>query len=319
MERFLRFLKNPDVQSRLASIRVKTLVKCGWTCKWCHQEGNFQANQLRLDQELIDTLRRFKDHFGFTEVHFTGGEPTLHVQLSDMIAATSSLGMVPKMTTNGQGNLKTYEALLSAGLQSVNVSMHTLDPGRLGQLMHPARTTDWGLRTLSKQLETVRWLLQRTSFKINTVVSRDIEDTLRVWRYCSDHNIPWRLMNAIGEGPESYDNLERFLNEVGGTIKRATHVTGSSSYQLTVEDRNGQEFRLKLLRPFYLNSMCQDCELRRQNECEEFAYGPRLEVSQDGTLQVRVCVHQNQSPYVQPADQFFGSPIAEEYRRLLRR
>lgn len=318
MERFLQYLNGPVTQERLLSLRVKALTRCGWACKWCHQEGNFNARALTYDDEFIRVLRHFRDEFGFTEVHFTGGEPTLHPDLASMVRVVNDSGMTSKLTTNGQSKIHVYKALVNAGLQEVNISIHTLNPQQLASLMQPVRSAVWAKQAIALQLTMIAELRPLIEVKVNTVVSQDTEDTLKIWLYCSDHGIPWRVMNAIGEGRESYNSLDRLLQASGGRITGATKISGSSSYRLSVIDRQGKEFRLKLLRPFYLKSMCSHCTLRSGNRCEEYAYGIRLELSQFGNLQVRCCLHQDGRPYVLPVNEFFQNSIAGEYREIFK-
>ena len=83
----------------------------------------------------------------------------------------------------------------------------------------------------------------------------------------------------------------------------------SSSHRLDYKIGN-YEFGVKCIRNFYLQSICQDCDLRKQGKCLERFYGLRLEGS---PLKVRLCLSKNEKPFVQYFDEFIKS---KEYQEI---
>jgi len=109
------------------SVRVKLNSGCQYKCKFCHQEGS--AKTLDADPtELMKALRILKNSLGFYRVHFTGGEPTLYRKFADLLRLTKRSGFINALTTNGQFQSEQLPSLEKAGLDSINFSLHTLDP-----------------------------------------------------------------------------------------------------------------------------------------------------------------------------------------------
>lgn len=102
--------------SKLNTVRVKVNSACPWTCFFCHMEGNKESQQVRQIDELVKMLRIFRKKLGFSEVHLTGGEPSIHPQITEIIRAIVDAGFVAKMTTNGQSKISRYEECVEAGL-----------------------------------------------------------------------------------------------------------------------------------------------------------------------------------------------------------
>jgi len=66
----------------------------------------------------------------FLTVYFTGGEPTLHPDIVDIVRYANGLGLVTSMTTNGTSSTKTVEELKEAGLYLLSVSLDHWDAGK---------------------------------------------------------------------------------------------------------------------------------------------------------------------------------------------
>lgn len=71
--------------SRLTNTRLKLHTPCQWTCYFCHMEGNHHSLSVRDEGALRQALLEFRDKFGFTDVHYTGGEPSIHPQIVEYV------------------------------------------------------------------------------------------------------------------------------------------------------------------------------------------------------------------------------------------
>ena len=63
---------------------------------------DFLPGMMQPDADFLDGLLKAKQSLGIKEVHLTGGEPTLHPKLPQIIAITVSAGLDVKMTSNGE-------------------------------------------------------------------------------------------------------------------------------------------------------------------------------------------------------------------------
>ncbi|MFH1654334.1 MAG: radical SAM protein [Pseudomonadota bacterium] len=134
----------------LNTLRIKMHVPCQWTCNFCHMEGSFISTPIHNNTELQKALFQFREKFGFNEIHFTGGEPTIHPELIDMIKLANQLGFTTKITTNGYTDPEHYFRCIEAGLDEINVSVHTLSGIKLSKIMRPVREESWGEEAVAK-------------------------------------------------------------------------------------------------------------------------------------------------------------------------
>lgn len=301
---------------RLTSLRVKLLVQCQWHCSMCHQEGNSAASTMELTPEFTDTLKLFRDKLGFTEVHFTGGEPTLHPQLPQFVSLCADLGIKPKATSNGQVSETKLRELADAGLQELNVSMHTLDPAELAGIQMYPRTFEWASRNIEQQCLCLANAKGLVAQKVNTVVADKHLPSLAVHEFCQRHDIPWRAMNELSQPDISYASLKRLADTLHAVPVSATLIAGSSSCSVTLATPDGHSFKAKLIRPHKIDPMCSNCQLDMENKCFEYAYGPRLEAMQ-GSLFVRSCIHRHDTPHTLSVQKFFLSSVFREIKKTL--
>src|SRR3989338_4523184 len=109
------------------SVRAKLNTRCQFKCKFCHQEGSVNTKDIN-QEEFIRALKILRKELGFYRIHFTGGEPTLYKKFETLLKKTKKLGFSNALTTNGQFDGNNLIGLKKAGLDSINFSLHTLDP-----------------------------------------------------------------------------------------------------------------------------------------------------------------------------------------------
>jgi len=122
-------------------LRISLTDHCNLRCVYCMPEDmTFRPNPELMQDDEVLTLTRLFASLGFDKVRLTGGEPTVRarvVELVQGIASTPGIRAV-SMTTNGVLLGKLAAPLKQAGLQRVNISIDTLDPGKFRRL------TRWG-------------------------------------------------------------------------------------------------------------------------------------------------------------------------------
>jgi cyclic pyranopterin phosphate synthase len=120
-------------------VRLSVTARCQLRCIYCLPEeaggcacGGGQELPWRDLMRLVAALH---DRFHVRRVRFTGGEPLLRRDLPDLIEAIAELGIPDlAMTTNGQLLAPRAAELRRRGLQRVNISLDSLDPGRFGEI-----------------------------------------------------------------------------------------------------------------------------------------------------------------------------------------
>jgi cyclic pyranopterin phosphate synthase len=131
---------------------------------------------------------------GVRKVRFTGGEPTLHTDLPALITYTKTLNHQIKtaITTNGLLMPRLAPALSKAGLDSVNISLDTLDTLKF--------RTITGTDGLSQVLKGIDAAMRHIGeVKLNCVVMMGINDdeASEMIRYADDLGIDIRFIEYM--------------------------------------------------------------------------------------------------------------------------
>lgn len=122
-------------------LRISLTDRCNLRCVYCMPEDITFRPRAELLQD--DEIYRLVDLFaglGFNKIRLTGGEPTVRVNVVEIvkyIASRPGINTVA-MTTNGLLLNKLARPLAQAGLSRVNISIDTLDPQKFRKL------TRWG-------------------------------------------------------------------------------------------------------------------------------------------------------------------------------
>ncbi|QIW24261.1 GTP 3',8-cyclase MoaA [Sulfolobus sp. S-194] len=111
----------------IEDLRVTLTHVCNFSCFFCHMEGE-DSSQSLLSPEEISLVAKVGIEYGIRSVKLTGGEPTLRRDLVQIIKELKDKGIKEvSMTTNGVLLSTLAWKLKEAGLDRVNVSLHSLD------------------------------------------------------------------------------------------------------------------------------------------------------------------------------------------------
>ncbi|MFN3310043.1 MAG: GTP 3',8-cyclase MoaA [Anaerolineales bacterium] len=207
---------------RLHYLRISLTDHCNLRCVYCMpEEMAFRPNHELMQDEEVLLLAKLFVHLGFDKIRLTGGEPTVRMNVVELvreIAAIEGLKTLT-MTTNGILLPKLARKLKEAGLHRVNISLDTLQANKFQSL------TRWG------KLEDV-WAGIRaaeeaglTPVKINAVVVRNYneEDVVEIARLTLDH--PWQVrfieMMPLGGATEFQQQQLVTMDEVFGMVEAA--------------------------------------------------------------------------------------------------
>jgi cyclic pyranopterin phosphate synthase len=188
-----------DSFGRVATdLRVSLTDKCNLRCTYCMPpEGlDWLPNaQLLTADEIVRLVRIGVEQLGITEVRYTGGEPLLRRELVDIVARTTDLRPRPQvsLTTNGIGLARLAEALAAAGLDRVNVSLDTLDPGTFKRLAHRDRHADVIAGLAAADAAGLR------PVKVNAVLMRGVNEheAVPLLRWCLDQGYELRFIEQM--------------------------------------------------------------------------------------------------------------------------
>jgi MoaA/NifB/PqqE/SkfB family radical SAM enzyme len=107
-------------------VKIKLISGCNLRCRMCNHWRAAHTAPLPIVRfrSILDELA----HLGCRKVHFSGGEPLLRPQTSELIAHATALGMRVNLTSNGTLIGKEMaRALVAAGLRGINLSLDAPD------------------------------------------------------------------------------------------------------------------------------------------------------------------------------------------------
>lgn len=109
------------------SMRIQVNTTCNFKCFFCHMEGT-GVNSASMSPGEIERAVKTAAKWGVNKVKFTGGEPTLRSDIVDIVRRTRKhISGNISMTTNGVMLPKLAGTLKEAGLDRVNISLHSID------------------------------------------------------------------------------------------------------------------------------------------------------------------------------------------------
>lgn len=175
--------------------RISITDKCNLRCTYCMPEEGvpFKTHSTIMSFEEIVKVVEASVKLGINKIRLTGGEPLIRkdvVELVRMIKAVKGIEHLG-MTTNGVLLDKLAQPLRDAGLDSLNISMDTLNPERykkrtrIGDISYTLKGIE---ATLSAGFKNV---------KINAVVMDDTpdEEIRDIENFCISKGLTLQLIN----------------------------------------------------------------------------------------------------------------------------
>ncbi len=115
----------------LTHMRISVTLRCNHSCIFCHMEGIPLSQSLRneLSPEEYGLIAKAAGDLGIKYYKLTGGEPLLRNDIVDIIREIRPYASSISLTTNGSLLAKYAKDLKEAGIDYINVSLHSLKPG----------------------------------------------------------------------------------------------------------------------------------------------------------------------------------------------
>ncbi len=216
-------------------LRISVIDRCNQRCHFCMpMEMQFFHPKDILSFEEIVLVVQVANKLGFDRVRLTGGEPTLRPHLPvlvRMLKATTAVKEI-SMTTNGMLLERLAQPLKEAGLDRLNVSLHSLKSEKFRRLTRIG-TLDTVLRGVRKAIE-----VGLTPIKFNALIMKgfnedEIEDLFKLT--LQDHiTVRFLELMPIGEvlsldGFGSYLNLTQVRQQLSEkyTLLPVTETNGN--------------------------------------------------------------------------------------------
>lgn len=175
--------RSTDVTDRLQrpvrDLRISVIDACNFRCRYCMPADkfpyhyNFLNSKERLTFEEITRIARQFVALGVIKIRLTGGEPLLRKDLPKLIASLLQIDGLKdlNLTTNGYLLAKHAEALKTAGLDRINVSLDSLDDEVFGEMAGRDAKVERILHGLDVATD-----VGFDKIKVNMVVQRGVND-----------------------------------------------------------------------------------------------------------------------------------------------
>ena len=184
----------------LKDLRISVTDRCNFRCTYCMPLDEYEWINKKeiLSFEEITRIARLFIERGVDKIRLTGGEPLVRQDLHLLIEKISKLEGLNDLclTTNGALLANQVNALASAGLRRVNVSIDTLDRDKF------KRMTKRG--DLDKVLEGIfaAKAAGLAPIKLNAVVERGVndDDVLPLVEFCRANGFAMRFIEYMDVG-----------------------------------------------------------------------------------------------------------------------
>lgn len=269
-------------------VRIAVTNACNLRCTYClKEETESPRHTQQLDTGAASSLIALLAGMGIKKIRFTGGEPLLHPDITEMVRTagrTPGIDTV-RITTNGVLLDRHLDALMEAGLDGINLSLDTLNRERFRSI------------TRRDQFEKVRKVLDRMldtpglSVKLNTLLLRGINSdeipafvdltrnfdlTVRFMELqpFDDHQI-WRTGRFMG--------AEMIREHLFSTFPELVSITGTATehYSFRLPGHKGS---IAII-PAFSRNFCSSCS--------------RLRITADGKMVS--CLYHQESIDLMPA------------------
>jgi cyclic pyranopterin phosphate synthase len=136
-------------------LRISVTDRCNLACSYCMPENmpRSEGAERILDFGKIVEVVKTLAPLGISKIRLTGGEPLVRKDLDKLVGMISGIEGISEitLTTNGQLLSSMAGRLALAGLNRVNISLDTLDPGRYREI-----TRGGDIRRVLKGIEAAR-------------------------------------------------------------------------------------------------------------------------------------------------------------------
>jgi GTP 3',8-cyclase len=266
-------------------LRLSVTNRCNLRCSYCRPpslEQDIEQYPSATDRELLELVRIVNDTVPIHKLRLTGGEPLLHPRVTELMTGIRDL--LPKtefcLTTNGTLLAKKAQSLRAAGLDSLNISLDTLHPGKFQKLSGGGSLDDTiaGIGAAGE--------IGFTNLKINSVLIRGInaDGLADLVRFAARKDCEIRFIELMpyGQGAalfltdyHSAEEAFNSLNKVFSCIGPVASTSTARRYRFLVD---GKSITVGFITPVS-QPFCSKCD--------------RLRISHNGRL--FACLRQQQN------------------------
>ncbi|MCB9189781.1 MAG: GTP 3',8-cyclase MoaA [Flavobacteriales bacterium] len=152
-------------------LRISLTEKCNLRCTYCMPEEGviLKKNNSYMTVDEVIHIAEFFVARGVNKIRLTGGEPLVFKGFEDVLKAIGKMDVDLSLTTNGLLLNKFWESILKAGVNSINISLDTLNEEKFKRI-----TRRGGLDVVLNSIDQA--LKYGLKVKVNVVVIKGVND-----------------------------------------------------------------------------------------------------------------------------------------------
>lgn len=262
-------------------LRVSVTHGCQLRCTFCHREGI--ADHWKPTHQSLAFFRELAAAYasiGGRYLEITGGEPTLHPFISELVATAAELGCKIILCTNGLRLDRILTQLQKGQVHLIRLSLHYGDsqPKKAHELLGPA----WNFGQIERNLRSA--LAANVRVQLIFTHTRQNQNQLHaILRLALQWNVDVQVVDLItsragdpsgalgyvsGEEAEriasEYATLERVITDRTGAVLRLYRTPSGAAWEI-------KDYHFGVLH----SAMCDGCPVRAQ--CGEGIYALRVD------------------------------------------
>lgn len=236
-------------------LRVSVTKRCNLNCIYCGKDFCAKKEHEMSADEIYKAVKAFAD-CGIKKVRFTGGEPLVRDDICNIIEKVSAINGISaiSLTTNGVLLKKYALSLKQAGLQSVNISLDTLERETYKKIT--------GADALESVIEGIQAAQSAGLYpiKINAVLIKDInsDEAGKLINLAENNEIDVRFIELMPFSASGNDQ-EKIITG-GSLLKRFPELAPlpENSSTAVYYSRDGWKGRIGFINPIS-HKFCAEC------------------------------------------------------------
>ena len=192
-------------------LRISLTDKCNLRCTYCMPVDlpkGFYAGRNQMSTDEIDQLAEIFVKMGVKKIRLTGGEPLIRKDVADIITRLSKYPVKLTLTTNGVFIDEFISTFKSAGINSINVSLDSMEADAFRVISQKDH--------FDRVMSNIR-LLMKEDFhvKVNMVVLKDInhKEIVDFISWTKDYPLHVRFIEYMPFKDNNWSHLKVFNSE----------------------------------------------------------------------------------------------------------
>ncbi|MBL8020332.1 MAG: radical SAM protein [Leptospirales bacterium] len=244
-------------------LRFSILDECNFSCVYCVEDVRRSAPDFVPARILLSYVEKLLTQLKLKTIRITGGEPTLHPELLEIISGLRTMGVADiRMTTNGHTLSRVIDRAVQNGLGSVNISLDAVSKNAFATM---SRVRD-GEGVISGIDSSIALGIP---VKLNCVVMRGLNDAeiVPLTQFARERGIIIRFLEVMNMGP-LYGKSHSFLMPESEIVQRISETEGYAERLIRDANSTTNYYRTRKGQIFgvianYSDPFCGDCNRLR--------------------------------------------------------